>query len=159
MEKFKLTNKKVAKVIGCPEASIGRILVGVTLPSSEMLKQGAVLMEIGYDRYKKLSQAEKEKVSETIGTIGGGVVGFGTITAAVSAAGITGLSAAGIASGLSVIGSMVGGGMAAGIVVVAAIPIAVGALGYSIVKGIKALIETKNLNTESFEPYWEEMKI
>ena len=159
IEKNKLSVNKVAKVIGCPEASIGRILMEITYPSSEMLKQGAVLMEIGYDRYKKLTKSEKEKISETIGTVGGGVLGFGSITAAVSASGaVAGLSAAGIASGLAAIGGIVGGGMAAGIVVVAALPIAAGVLGFGIVKGIKALIGTAKLNTQTFEPYWEEKK-
>lgn len=158
MEQNKLTVSKVAKAIGCPEASIGRILMEITYPSTEMLKQGAVLMEIGYHRYKKLTKSEKEKISETIGTIGGGVLGFGSITAAVSAAGITGLSAVGITSGLAAIGAIVGGGMAAGVVVVAAIPIMAGAIGYGIVKGIKAIIGTAKLNTQTFEPYWEEKK-
>ncbi len=158
MEKNKLSVGKVAKAIACPEASIGRILMEVPYPSSEMLKQGAVLKEIGYDRYKKLTKSEKEKISETIGTIGGGILGFGSITAAVSAVGITGLSAVGITSGLAAIGAIVGSGMASGILVVAAIPIAAGALGFGIVKGIKALIGTAKLNTQTFEPYWEEKK-
>jgi len=113
MEENKLSVSKVAKAIGCPESSIGRILMDITIPSNEMLKQGVVLIEIGFERYKKLTKAEKEKISEAIGTIGGGVLGFGSITAAVSASGaVVGLSAAGIASGLAAIGGIVGGGMA-----------------------------------------------
>ncbi|CDS47972.1 hypothetical protein [Polaromonas sp. CG9_12] len=54
---------------------------------------------------------------------------------------VAGLGAAGITSGLAAVGSLVGGGMAAGLVVTAAAPIAVGALGYGLYKGIKKLRE------------------
>jgi len=45
---------------------------------------------------------------------------------------VGGLSAAGITSGLAAIGGTVGGGMATGVVIVAAAPIAVGAVAVGI---------------------------
>ncbi|MDD5170670.1 MAG: hypothetical protein PHN75_17780, partial [Syntrophales bacterium] len=103
----------------------------------------------------KLSKAEKEKISEAIGTVGGGVLGFGGITAAVSTMGIAGLSAAGITSGLAALGGIVGGGMVAGISVAAAIPIGAAILGYGIIKGVKAFFETYELDQENYDPFWE----
>lgn len=46
------------------------------------------MIGIGYERYSKLSKAEKEKISELIGTIGGGTLGFGSITAGALGYGI-----------------------------------------------------------------------
>jgi len=160
LNKFLVDNKipvlKAAKVIGCPEATMKRILGGETKPTDAMMKQGCVMIELGVKRYSKLSKAEKEKISAIIGTTGGGVLGFGAVTAAVSAAGITGLSAAGITSGLAAIGSfVVGGGMVAGLIVTAGIPIVAAGAGYGIVKGIKFLINRAKLNKVVLDSAWE----
>lgn len=104
------------------------------------------MISIGFDKYKKLSNSEKEKIPENIGTIGGGLLGFGSITAAISASGIVGLSA---------IGAIVGGGMVAGVISVAFIPILAGAVGYKMVKGIKNLISNKKLSNDKLDDYWE----
>ena len=148
--------ESVAKAIGCPISSIERIIAQESYPSDEMLKQAAILFSIGIKNYAKLSSADKEKISESIGAVGGGVLGFGGITAAISASGtVAGLSAAGITSGLSGIGALVGGGMAAGATAVAAIPIAVGAAGYGLMKGIKFIINYYKLNDKDFNTFWE----
>lgn len=156
LETNEVTIENVAKAIGCPIATIDRIIAQETLPTDEMLKQCAILFSIGFKQYRKLSEADKEKISESIGAVGGGVLGFGGITAAISASGtVIGLSAAGITSGLSGIGALVGGGMAAGATAVAAIPIAVGAVGYGLMKGIKAIITYYKLNDTDFNNFWE----
>ena len=155
MDKNELTTKKISKAIGCSVNTLNRILARKTHPSDEMIKQVGALLGIGYKRYSKLSKAEKEKISELIGTIGAGTLGFGSITAAVSTLGIAGLSAAGISSGLAALGAIVGGGMLAGISVVAAIPIAAGALGFGIIKGVKFLISKTILNTKKIDEKWE----
>lgn len=155
IEREEITVRKAAKAITCSEMTLNRIIGRKTLPSDEMLRQGGIMMGLGFKRYSKLSKAEKEKISEAIGTIGGGILGFGTITAVVSSLGIAGLSAAGIASGLAVLGGIIGGGMAAGVTVAAAIPIAIGALGYGIIKGVKAILEEYNLDQENYDPFWE----
>src|SRR5207248_9157924 len=127
--------------IGCSAPTLSRLLAGETLPSDEMLRQSAIMMELGFRRFPKLSKAEREKLSETLGTVGGGTLGFASITATVSTLGtVTGLSAAGISSGLTALGGVVSGGMAAGVVVAAAIPAAAAAAGYGSIKGVKALI-------------------
>ena len=155
IEKNKITPRKIAKVIGCSEPTLNRILVRKTLPSDEMIKQSGIMMELGYKPYSKLSQADKEKISEAIGVLGGGTLGFGSITAVISSLGFSGLSAAGVASGLATLGSVVGGGMVAGVLITATIPIVAGALGYGIIKGIKKLVENSKLDIENYDPFWE----
>ena len=148
---------RLSKAIGCSHATLARILAGTSKPTLEFMKQVGILIDIGYERYQKLSDAEKETISESIGAAGGGVVGFGAITAAISSSGaVAGLSAAGITSGLAAIGAVVGGGMAAGVAVLATIPIAAGAAGYAIIKGVKYFFSQQDLNSEAIDPKWEE---
>lgn len=157
IEQNKLTTEKVARAIDCPKSSIERVLTQQTLPTDEMLKQCAIMMEIGFPKYKKLNNAEKEKISESLGSVGGGVLGFGAISSAVSASGIAGLAGgAAITSGLAGLGALVGGGMAAGIAVAAALPIAGIALGYGMVKGIKSLVRKHKHSKKEVDVNWEE---
>jgi hypothetical protein len=155
IEHSNLTVRKAAKAIGCTEPTLTRLLASKTWPSDEMMKQGGILFELGFDRYSKLSMAQKEKISDTIGAVGGTTLGFGAITAAISALGVPGLSAVGITSGLAVLGSLVGGGMLVGVSVAAAIPLAAGALGYGIIKAIKYFIEENVVERENYDPFWE----
>ena len=138
------------------QASLGRILAFTSLPTSEFIKQVGIMLGIGIEKYERLSSAEKEHISEIIGTGGATAFGFGGITAAVSASGaVAGLSAAGISSGLAAIGSLVGGGMAAGVAVAAAIPLAAGAAGYAIIKGVKFFFSQRELNSTDINARWE----
>ena len=147
IEENKLTVKQVAKAIGCSTATLERILVGETTPTENFIKQVGILIAIGYDEYAKLSKSQKETISEKMGTVSAGGLGFASITAAVSASGaVVGLSAAGITSGLAAIGSIVGGGMIAGVTVVATIPILAGAAGYGLIRGIKAIVKNRKTN-------------
>lgn len=156
MEKEKLSVKDVAKALGCPVPVIGRILCGVTWPSETLLKRCHTMFEIGYKDYKKLSEANKEKISELVGTVGSAGLGVGVSLSAVSALGATvGLSGPGIMSGLAALGAIAGGGAAAGVAVAAAIPVAVATGGYLIVKGVKYSISEAQLKAEKFEPRWE----
>ncbi|WP_143106481.1 hypothetical protein [Chryseobacterium formosense] len=147
VNKYNLNKKKVSKVIGCSLATMERLLNGNSLPSDEMLKQTGILMTVGIEKYSKMTKTEREKISEVLGTLSGGGLGFATLTAIVGELGFVGLSGAGIMSGLAVLGSAVGAGAAAGIVVAAAVPIAAGAAGYGIVKAVKAI--TKNYKNKS----------
>ena len=151
IEENDLNVRRVAKVIGCSEATLIRILAARSLPSDEMMKQVGIMMELGFVSYSKLSNTQKEHISEAIGTVGSGILGFGSITAAISSLGISGLSAAGITSGLATLGSVVSGGMAAGVMVAAAIPIAAGAAGYAIIKGVKYLANERQLNVTEID--------
>lgn len=151
----KLTEAKAAKAIGCSNKTIARLICGHSNPSDHMLKQAGVMMVIGFPGYSKLSKAERETISQTIGSVGGGVLGLGSVAAVVSSLGYAGLSAAGIASGLAALGAIVGGGMAAGLTVAAAIPIAAGFAGLGIVKGIKAVVGKYNDRKEELDPVWE----
>lgn len=155
MEEQDLSARQVAKAIGCPEATIIRLLAGKTLPSDEMMKQVGLMIELGFDKYATLTEVEKGQLSEKIGAVGGGILGFATISAAVEGLGLAGLSAAGISSGLAALGSVVGGGMLLGVGVAAAIPIAAGAAGYAIIKSVKYLASEVALNEKDLDPHWE----
>ena len=156
MEQENLAAPTIAKAIRCRHATLGRILLGSTMPTEEFVKQIGILIGIGYSRYAKLSESEKEKISEGIGVTAGGAIGFGSIASAVGASGsVLGLSAAGISSGLAAIGGAVGGGMVAGVAVIAAIPLAAGAIGYGIIKGVKYFFSEAELNKTELDPRWE----
>lgn len=151
----KISEAKIAKTIGCSVKTIDRLTAGRSYPSDNMLKQGATLIYLGFERYSKLSSADREQISEKIGAVGGGVLGFGSVTAVVSALGYAGLSGAGITSGLAALGALVGGGMAAGLTVVAGIPIAAGVAGYGLVRGVKAVASKYNSDSDALDPVWE----
>jgi hypothetical protein len=155
-EKNELPVRRIARAIKCSEATLERLLIAATQPSDEMLRQGAFLIELGFDRYSRLSSAEREKLSAALGTIGGGAIGFGSVTAAVGAMGsVAGLSAAGISSGLAAMGALVGGGMAVGVAVAAAIPIAAAGIGYGIIRAVKYFVSEAQLDARAHDPRWE----
>jgi len=156
IEENDLNVRRIAKVIGCSEATLVRILAARSLPSDEMMKQVGILIELGFDSYSKLSNAQKEHISEALGIVGGGFIGFGSINAAIGSLGlVSGLSAAGMTSGLAALGAVVSGGMFAGVMVAAAIPIAAGATGYAIIKGVKYLANERHLNVTELDERWE----
>ncbi|MBD0780103.1 hypothetical protein HPE56_20075 [Maribacter sp. ANRC-HE7] len=155
IQKNNLTVDLVAKEIGCSTSTLQRIVGKLSYPTNKLLKQSGIMFSIGFEKFKKLTKAEKEQISEQIGAVGGGILGFGGIASAISASGVAGLSAVGITSGLASIGAIIGGGMIAGVVVSAAIPIAIGAIGYKVVKGIKTMISDNKLTTDKFDPIWE----
>jgi len=156
MEKDGLTIDNISKSLGCQKGTLGRILAGITLPSDECMKQVGTMIDLGYPTYSKLTKAQKRDISDTLGIIAGGTLGFASITTAISSAGVVaGVSAAGITSGLAALGAVVGGGMLAGIAVAAAIPIATGTLGYLTVKGVKLAIGKSRLSEEGIDPVWE----
>lgn len=139
-----MTQRDLAKVLGVSESTIKRLETRDTKPTKDFMSMLAVLCIIGKEKYSTMSKSQKEKISECITSAGGAIAGVGASIAAISASGaVAGLSAAGITSGLAAIG---GGAMLGGIAVVASIPIAVGAAGYGLVKGIKKLCEINNLN-------------
>ena len=135
--------------------TLTRIILEKTLASDEMIIQTGLMMQIGYKQYSKLSDAEKEKFSETIGAVGGGVLGFASIAGAISVLGTAGLSAAGITSGLAALGAIVGGGMVAGVTVAAALPLGVAAAGYGVVKMVKSKAGDIKVNMKNIDSKWE----
>ena len=79
---------------------------------------------------------KKKHLGKASGAAGaaGGVSG---LPALISVSGsVPGLSAAGITSGLAALG---GGSMLGGVLVIGAVPLATGAVGYGIYKGVKHL--------------------
>ncbi len=153
-----ISHRELARIIGVSESTIRRLAAGdkgkgSTLPSDDFMNRLQALCAIGAAKYAKLSEADKEKISEFVGTTGGVVAGVGGSIAAIGAAGaVSGFSAAGITSGLAAVG---GGAMLTGIGVVAAIPVATGLLGYGLVKGIKAICKANNLSCTEVDERWE----
>ncbi len=147
-----ITRRDLAKVFGCSESTLARIERNITKPTELFMNMLAALVLIGYYKYSKLSNTEKENLSEIISTSGGAVSGIGASIAAVAAAGaVPGLSAAGITSGLAAIG----GGMIGGMAVVATLPLATAAAGYGLVKGIKAICENNRLSCTTIDDKFE----
>ncbi len=147
-----MSRRDLARVIGVAESTIYRLETGKTLPTMDFMLRLSALVAIGHARFSKMSSAEKEKISEYIGTTGGIAAGVGGAIGAISASGaVAGLSAAGITSGLAAIG----GTMLGGIAVVATIPLAAGFAGYGLVKGIKAICEANRLDCKEVDGHWE----
>lgn len=158
IEENDLNVRRVAKVIGCSEATLVRILAVGSLPSDEMMKQVKIMIAFGFDTYSnsKLSNAPKEHKSEVIGFAGGSMLGIASITTAIDSLGeVEGFSAAGMTSGLATLGSVLKGGMKTGFMVVAAIPIAAGATGYAFIKGVKYFASEWQLNVTELDERWE----
>lgn len=148
-----LSRRELAKILGSSEATIFRLETQKTLPTPEFMHRLAGLVVIGHAKYSKMTEKEKDVLGEAIGAAGGVATGIGGAIGAVSVSGtVSGLSAAGITSGLAAIG---GGTMLGGIAVVAALPIAVGAAGYGLVKGIKAICEANNLSCKEVDDRYE----
>lgn len=148
-----LSRKELANVIGVAESTIYRLEKKQTLPKADFMLRLSGLVAIGYAKYSKMSEKDKEKVSEFIGAAGGIAAGVGGAIGAISVTGaVAGLSAAGITSGLAAIG---GGTMLGGLAVVATIPVVVGAAGYGLVKGIKKICKANKLDCKEVDDYWE----
>jgi len=147
-----LSRRELAEAIGVAESTIYRLEKKQTLPSSDFMLRLSGLVAIGHAKYSKMSESEKEQVSEYIGAVGGIAAGVGGAIGAISVSGaVAGLSAAGITSGLAALG----GSMLGGLAVVATLPVAVGAAGYGLVKGIKAICRANRLDCKEFDDYWE----
>jgi DNA-binding transcriptional regulator YiaG len=152
-ELLDMSRRELAKIIGVSESTVRRFEKGSSLPTDAFMHRLQALCVIGAAKYRKLSAAEKEKISEVLGVSGGAVAGVGGSIAAIGAAGaVSGFSAAGITSGLAAVGC---GAMLTGIAVVAAIPVVTGLAGYGLVKGIKAICEANNLSCNEVNEKWE----
>jgi len=147
----KLHLRQVAKAIECSEATLFRIINKRSLPSDEMIKQVGIMKTIGFSRYEKLTSAQKEKISEKIGALSAGILGFATINTAINFLGISGLSVAGITTGLAALS----GTLIAGVTVAVAIALARRALGRGAVKAFKHRKSEKALNATEIDKKWE----
>lgn len=148
-----LSRRDLAKVLGVSESTIKRLELRSTMPTPDFMLKLAALSVIGHQKYAKMTDSEKEKVSEAIGAAGGAAVGVGASIAAISVSGaVAGLSAAGITSGLAAIG---GGAMLGGVAVIAAFPLAVGGAGYGLIKAVKAICKANSLNCKEVDGRYE----
>ena len=91
--------------------------------------------------------AKKTSSSETgaiVSTVSGGAAGAVAAVAGVVAGAAEGTAgAAALTSGLAAVGTVIGGGMFAGIILVAAAPLAFGAVGFGIYKLYKKMATPK----------------
>jgi hypothetical protein len=71
MDKNEIGAPRISKAIGCSYATLARILAATSKPTVEFMKQAGILIEIGYEKYQKLSDAEKETISEKIAIVSG----------------------------------------------------------------------------------------
>ena len=151
MKQHGLSVRQIASAMACSEATLNRVLNDSTLATDEMLGQGKLLIDLGFIRFSKLTNAERENLLAKVGVVGGGgVAGVCAVSSAVA-----GASGAGMASGLAAAGGVVGGGMAAGIVVAAAIPLACAGIGYAIFRAAKYVVSERQLNADALDPKWE----
>jgi plasmid maintenance system antidote protein VapI len=153
LQENSLQPRRFAAAVGCSEATIDRLLKNRTLPSIEMVKQAKLMFHLGFESYSKLSKAQKKKLSDMVGTVGGGAVGVASIPFIISASGtVSGLSAAGITSGLTALG---GGTVVAGFMVTAAIPWLGVAIGSIAVRGITLISANQSLKKVDMDKRWE----
>ena len=148
-----ISRTELAQKIGLSEATIRRLENGDSEPTENFMNRIRALCVIGIAKFGKLSESEKEKVSESLGAVGGVIASIGGSIGAISASGaVAGLSAAGMTSGLAALGA---GSMLIGIGVVAAIPVATGLAGYGLVKGLKKICEANKLKAKEVDGKWE----
>jgi len=147
-----ISRRELAKVLGTSETTISRLETQKTHPTTNLMNRLRALVVIGFYKFSKMSDSEKENVSEAVATAGGIALGVGGALGAVSASGVVaGLSVTGITSGLAALGGTMLGGLA----VVAVIPVGAGLAGYGLVKGIKAICEANNLSCTDIDGRYE----
>jgi DNA-binding XRE family transcriptional regulator len=147
-----ISRRELAKILGTSETTVSRLETQKTIATTDFMNRLRALVVIGFYKFSKMSAAEKEAVSETLGAAGGVMAGVGGAFAAVSASGtVAGLSVTGITSGLAALG----GSMLGGLAVVAVIPVAVGLGGYGLAKGIKAICDANNLRCTDIDGRYE----
>jgi transcriptional regulator with XRE-family HTH domain len=151
-----MSRRDLAERLGCSIATIARIESRnentKSEPTNAFMDTLRALCIIGHERYSNMSEEERNKVLEYSTAGGGAGGGLGAAIASVSVAGsVPGLSAAGIASGLAAIGGSLLGGLA----VVAALPVAGGALGFGVARAIKKLVKANKLYTKTLDNRFE----
>lgn len=151
----KVKPSNLAKAMNCSVPTLDRLLKKHSYPTDEMIRQTVIMITVGFKKYSNMSKAEKETISEKIGSISGAGLGFASVSAVVGGLGTAGLSAAGIMSGLATAGGFLGGGAAVGVAVVAIVPFIAAGLGYGLIKGIKWTVADFNSKIEKIDPLWE----
>jgi len=151
-----MSRTDLAQRLGCSIATIARIESRnentKSEPTNAFMDTLRALCIIGHEKYSNLSEEERTKILEYSSAGGGVGGGIGAAIASVAAGGaVPGLSAAGIASGLAAIGGTMLGGLA----IVAALPVAGGALGFGIAKAIQKLVKANKLYARTIDDRFE----
>ena len=147
-----ISRRGLAGVFDISESTMCRLETGKSKPTKDFMLKLAGLVAIGHAKYSKMNKSERKKLAQYLGAAGGITTGVGGSIAVVSTAGVAGTSAAGITSGLAAIG---GGTMLGGIAVIASIPLALGAAGFGLVKGFKAICKANKLNCKEVDGRYE----
>jgi DNA-binding XRE family transcriptional regulator len=147
-----MTQRDLAKCIGCSEATVNRIEKHKTKATKDFLNKLLCLVIIGYAKYRSLNKTEEKHLAEYMGVTGGTAAGVAGAIGLVSASGtIGGISAAGVTSGLTAIG----GALMAGAAIVASIPVVACFAGFGIAKGLKAICAANQLDCQEVDGKFE----
>ena len=131
MSNSSISIDELAVAMTMSKYAITRLAEGKSYPTDVF----TVVLGKDFDAYKKMTRKDKDDLVAKIMASGGSACTVAGMISLISASGVVaGLSAAGITSGLAAIGGIIGGGMLAGIAVVAAAPLVVGAILYSLCK-------------------------
>ena len=130
MSNSSISIDELAVAMTMSKYAITRLAEGKSYPTDVCYAEFCIMFTVvlgkDFDAYKKMTRKDKD---DLVAKIMAGMISL------ISASGVVaGLSAAGITSGLAAIGGIIGGGMLAGIAVVAAAPLVVGAILYSLCK-------------------------
>ena len=134
MSNSSISIDELAVAMTMSKYAITRLAEGKSYPTDVCYAEFCIMFTVvlgkDFDAYKKMTRKDKDA---KIMASGGSACTVAGMISLISASGVVaGLSAAGITSGLAAIGGIIGGGMLAGIAVVAAAPLVVGAILYSL---------------------------
>lgn len=139
MSNSSISIDELAVAMTMSKYAITRLAEGKSYPTDVCYAEFCIMFTVvlgkDFDAYKKMTRKDKDDLVAKIMASGGSACTVAGMISLISAPGVVaGLSAAGITSGLAAIGGIIGGGMLAGIAVVAAAPLVVGAILYSLCK-------------------------
>lgn len=139
MSNSSISIDELAVAMTMSKYAITRLAEGKSYPTDVCYAEFCIMFTVvlgkDFDAYKKMTRKDKDDLVAKIMASGGSACTVAGMISLISASGVVaGLSAAGITSGLAAIGGIIGGGMLAGIAVVAAAPLVVGAILYSLCK-------------------------
>lgn len=139
MSNSSISIDELAVAMTMSKYAITRLAEGKSYPTDVCYAEFCIMFTVvlgkDFDAYKKMTRKDKDDLVAKIMASGGSACTVAGMISLISASGVVaGLSAAGITSGLAAIGGVIGGGMLAGIAVVAAAPLVVGAILYSLCK-------------------------
>lgn len=137
---------ELAKTLGVARSTVMRVEAGQTMPSEDILNRLKAIQVIGISRFQRLSETDKNRLSQVIEEMGENPELF------AKSGMLRELTSAGILAGL---GTIAGTSLNVSASVVSSIPILSSLAGYGLVKGLKSVLEANNLSCVENEGVWE----